>query len=205
MSDEGPTSRRGFFRALTLAGLDRAEEAGERVGRLFKGDTATPPPRRWLRPPGARPESEFLTTCESCGECVQACPAQCIRLDAQRAGGGPYIIARESPCVVCDDLACMPACPTDALQLVDHVQQIDMGWAIVDHDRCLRTEPDGEDCRLCVEPCPEGEAAIGINPQGLVEVRDGCIGCGVCEHACPTEPASIVVEPHHAGPSPERP
>ncbi len=92
-----------------------------------------------------------------------------------------------------------------------------MGTAVVDVTRCLRrptagVDPaargavarsgdrwpaasGGEDCRLCLHDCPLGETALGLDERGQVEVRSGCVGCGVCERVCPTEPASIVVRP----------
>jgi ferredoxin-type protein NapG len=139
---------------------------------------------------------------------VAACPAQCIQLDTAQpdreplADGLPYIIARQSPCVVCSDLSCMKACPTGALQLVAQPADIHMGVAVIDHRRCLRGpegyqpgSPAGEDCQLCVTQCPLGGSAIGFDAAGRVQVRRGCVGCGVCERACPTEPASIFVQP----------
>jgi len=34
--------------------------------------------RRFIRPPGALAEPEFLTTCNQCRMCVEACPADAI-------------------------------------------------------------------------------------------------------------------------------
>jgi len=163
---------------------------------------------RYLRPPGALPEPMFSDACSRCGACVQACPAQCIELDENVAGGQPYIVARQSPCVICDRLDCMNACPTGALKLVDLATDIRMGLAIVDPVRCLRNpatdartpagEDRGSDCRLCVDECPLGKAAIKLASDGGVQVQPGCVGCGVCERVCPTQPASIVVQPIHA-------
>ncbi len=120
------------------------------------------------------------------------------------AGGLPHIIARESPCVVCTDLSCMKVCPTGALKLVDRVADIHMGVAVVDPARCLRTAQDAHPgdraCRVCVNQCPVGQDALAIDAAGQLVVRPGCIGCGVCEQACPTEPASIVVRPRTAAP-----
>ncbi len=153
-------------------------------------------PQRILRPPGALPEDEFSAICSRCGICVQVCPAQCIKLDKQGliGEGHPYIVAAESACVVCDSLACMNNCPTGALKPIDKLQ-INMGLAKVTHSTCLRHH--GEDCRLCVDACTLGETAIMISTEsGRVRVKqDGCIGCGLCEAACPTEPRSIVVIP----------
>lgn len=156
---------------------------------------------RYLRPPGAVVQSEMATLCSRCGKCVAACPAKCIKLDAEVAGGLPHIVARESPCVVCDDLSCMKACPTGALKLVESIASIRMGIAAVDHACCVRTL--GEHCTLCIDPCPMGEAAIGIDAHNQVQVRPGCIGCGICERACPTEPASIWVMPWTEHPADE--
>jgi ferredoxin-type protein NapG len=158
---------------------------------------------RALRPPGARLElnesksaTEFETRCTRCGDCVRACPADAIRLDPRGllADGLPYIIPGQSPCVVCDSLACMPACPTGALQLVTR-ENIHIGTAKFIRTNCLRSH--GEDCTLCVDNCPIGPAALKISPiTGMVRVGvDACVGCGVCEQICPTDPRAIIVQP----------
>ena len=122
---------------------------------------------------------------------MTACPADAIRIDPQVAEGRPHIVARAAPCVICDDLECMHACPSGALQPVA-ANQIAMGRAEIDVARCLRGHPDDEDCRLCADHCPIGTEALEI-VDGKLAVRDGCTGCGVCESICPTAPASIRV------------
>ena len=85
----------------------------------------------------------------------------------------------------------MHACPSGALELVE-LAKIQMGLARLYEEHCLRS--NGEDCRICVEKCPLGEAAIRIDQAGTVEVREpGCVGCGVCEMYCPTTPKAIVI------------
>ncbi len=201
-----PGDRRAFFRHAMLWGLTGMEKAGRSMLGL-PGDARPPAPDlalRLLRPPGALPEPDFASTCSRCGDCVRACPAQCIVIDnapdpGSAVGGGmPYIIAGESPCVVCDELACMNVCPTGALRLVDSPRDIAMGFAVVDHDQCIRPSPgskDGEDCTLCISDCPIGDEAIGLDGDGLIQVLPGCVGCGVCERVCPTDPSAVIVEP----------
>ena len=88
----------------------------------------------------------------------------------------------------------MQACPSGALQLLGR-EQIRMGTAVVDGAACLRAH--GQDCRVCVDMCPYDEAAIRIDDSGIVQVLDGCVGCGICEWKCPVEPSAVVV--HIAG------
>jgi ferredoxin-type protein NapG len=161
------------------------------TGTPAHGDPAL---TRHLRPPGALPAEGFMSTCWRSGQCVSACPVQAIVIDPAVADGLPHIVARQSPCAICQDLACMKACPSGALAPVGDRTLIRIGLATVDPYRCLRAGRT-DDCRLCVTQCPIGETAIAISAEGGVEVRPGCTGCGVCEKACPTEPASIWVEP----------
>ncbi|MES9903640.1 MAG: 4Fe-4S binding protein, partial [Sedimenticola sp.] len=76
-----------------------------------------------LRPPGAlktpEDEKEFLSSCIKCGQCVQVCPVEAIKLADLDKGfgvGSPYIDAREQACdFSCDGLQCVLACPTGSL------------------------------------------------------------------------------------------
>lgn len=208
MSGLGPPipERRDFFRRLLLRGVEQVEKAGQAVGRRLTVAAHDNSAVTYLRPPGALAQPAFADVCSRCARCVQVCPAQCIVIDHEVAGGLPHIVARQDPCVLCDELSCMKACPSGALVLVEQVSQIKMGLAVVDHKRCLR-RPDqisatpassgsgGADCQSCVVDCPLSGVAIGIGTDGRIEVRPGCVGCGVCERVCPTEPASITIVP----------
>jgi MauM/NapG family ferredoxin protein len=197
---------------MMIGGIERAEASADEMGRKFsdvarhfKDDEPRvaemfADPVRYLRPPGALPEPLFMAACTQCGDCITACPAQCIKVSESPGGPGfgyPYIEARDKACVVCTDLTCMKVCPTEALNLVEDVKQIDMGTAFVNDMTCLRgPRGDLEQCTMCIDHCPLGEEAIGLDPHHhIVQVREACIGCGVCEHVCPTQPQSIWVEP----------
>ncbi|MDD5297476.1 MAG: 4Fe-4S dicluster domain-containing protein [Rhodocyclaceae bacterium] len=75
--------------------------------------------RSRLRPPGALDEKDFLSSCIKCGQCVQVCPVQAIKLADLVDGFGvgvPYIDARAQACdFSCDAVQCILACPTGAL------------------------------------------------------------------------------------------
>ena len=72
-----------------------------------------------MRPPGALEETDFLSSCIKCGQCVQVCPVQAIKLDDLDHGFGvgvPYIDSRSQACdFSCDAVQCILACPTGSL------------------------------------------------------------------------------------------
>jgi ferredoxin-type protein NapG len=207
MSDDRPMNRRRFFREglrellrPLASAVEPLEEAARHLGQLEK--LASKQARKvpldiWLRPPGALEETLFRETCSRCGVCVSVCPAHCIKIDptGARGNGAPYIEPNVMACVVCESLACMNHCPSGAL-VPTPLSLIDMGTAQWLPQHCLRSE--GEDCTVCIDQCPIGEVAIAL-VDGKIEVREeGCIGCGVCQHDCPTDPKAILVRPKAA-------
>jgi Pyruvate/2-oxoacid:ferredoxin oxidoreductase delta subunit len=82
-------------------------------------------------------------------------------------------------------------CPSGALRPIA-VFDVQMGTAVV-QSTCVTYH--GQPCAQCVTACPV-PGAIATAPDGhpLVDAAR-CIGCGVCEHVCPTPEASIIVEP----------
>ncbi|GHT90869.1 ferredoxin-type protein NapG [Betaproteobacteria bacterium] len=105
-------ARRAFLRSLALIGgvLGLALSA---YVPLLRDRLAR------LRPPGALNEADFLAACIKCGQCLQVCPVNAIRLGDIDEGFGigvPYINARAQACdFSCDAIQCILACPTGAL------------------------------------------------------------------------------------------
>jgi ferredoxin-type protein NapG len=96
-----------------------------------------------LRPPGALNEQEFLAACIKCGQCVQVCPVEAIKLADLSDGlgvGVPHIDPRDQACdFSCDGLQCVLACPTGALiHEISFPSEVDMGVArVVNEKQCL--------------------------------------------------------------------
>jgi ferredoxin-type protein NapG len=222
-----------------------------------------------LRPPGALDEKDFLASCIKCGQCVQVCPVQAIKLADLVDGfgvGTPHIDARSQACdFSCDAVQCVLACPTGSLTYKKPAFLTTRpGAALAAKPVLLAKEQDAEPrlnmterigvarltrpescrahqgkgfkgqargsefkgelrymsvnrwkpikvaehpydvalCDLCVQACPI-KGAISIEtvfaPDGSQRkspvVHEACVGCGVCEMICPTEPASIEVIP----------
>lgn len=166
-------------------------------------------PATALRPPGALPESDFLGACVRCGLCVRGCPYATLRLATPEqpvATGTPYFVAREVPCEMCEDIPCVAACPTGALD--PSMRDIDaarMGLAVlVDQETCLNFL--GLRCDVCYRVCPLIDRAITLerrhNPRTgkhtlfLPTIHsEHCTGCGKCEKSCVLEEAAIKVLP----------
>lgn len=225
--------------------------------------------RKRLRPPGALDEKDFLASCIKCGQCVQVCPVDAIRLADLADGFGvgvPYIAARDQACdFSCDAVQCILACPTGALtyrkpsymsvrpgaklaqkpillakendpeptlNLSERIGVArltrpesclarqgkgfkgqargadfkgELRYMSVDRWRPIKVADhpyDVELCDLCVTTCPiKGAISLEtiITADGSRKktpvVHEPCVGCGVCEMICPTEPASIEVIP----------
>ncbi len=132
-------NRRGFLKSLGFgAGI---------MGAAFLG--ALPVLKGWvrrLRPPGALAEDEFLASCIKCGQCLQVCPVEAIKLADLRDGfgvGTPYIDPRAQACdFSCDGLQCVLACPTGALtHEISYSHEAEMAVAeVVSPDRCLAAQ-----------------------------------------------------------------
>ncbi len=106
-----------------------------------------------LRPPGAIKtpfnEQEFFAACIKCGQCVQVCPVEAIKLADITDGFGigvPYIDARDQACdFSCDGLQCVLACPTGALTHdLDYPADARMGFARLSRPKaCLAVQGKG--------------------------------------------------------------
>jgi len=154
-----------------------------------------------VRPPGSI-ESELMSHCVRCAECLRACPTGALQPAISEAGieglWTPILLPRLGYCdFACN--ACGQVCPTQAipaLSLEEKQTQV-IGKAYIDENRCIAWA-DHTDCIVCEEMCPLPEKAIQLDEQQVTlsdgsqktiklphVLRERCIGCGICEYKCP--------------------
>ena len=134
-----------------------------------------------VRPPGAvRPDTEFLSACIRCGECMRVCPTNALHPSGLENGIAglwtPTFVFNIGYCeyfcgITKNDIEqgrldnpanlCGMVCPTGAIRQLTHAEKIahKIGTAVFDHSRCLPWAR-GEECLTCEEQCPLPEKAI---------------------------------------------
>ena len=204
--DDASRARRQFVvdAARTACGMGLL---GLGLAAVTRGAQALPP--QAVRPPGALKEADFQAACVRCGLCVRDCPYDILALATAGqpvAMGTPFFVARDKPCEMCEDIPCVKACPTGALDhgLTD-IRKAKMGLAVlIDHENCLNHL--GLRCDICYRVCPVIDQAITLDQQRNertgghamfipVVHAEACTGCGKCEKACPLPVAAIKVHP----------
>lgn len=199
-------SRRRFL-------LDSARTAGSvalfSLGISMYSKKSASLPSQAVRPPGAIDEEKFASACIRCGLCVRDCPFDTLKLATlgeDVTTGTPYFTARDVPCEMCDDIPCVVACPTGALDhSLTNIDDARMGLAVlIDEENCLNFQ--GLRCDVCYRICPAINKAITLEIESNMRSgkhavfiptvhSDHCTGCGKCERACVLEKAAIKVLP----------
>jgi len=200
--------RRGFFRQ----GLRKVSEiAVKEVEAHIKRKI------RWIRPPYALAELEFLLTCTRCGECISACPHQVIFPLPTSVGtqiaGTPALDLLNKACHLCPEWHCLKVCQPRALRLPqpnsDHEESLEnqsdkkhneaqviaiplprLALSKLDESRCLPYK--GPECGACRGSCPV-DGAMVWNMEKPRIINDLCVGCALCRVACIVEPKAIAI------------
>ena len=184
--------RRAFFRrALHKTGETVVRELDERIAAQA---------RRWIRPPWAQAELEFLLACTRCGDCIQACPHQVVFALPARVGmhfaGTPALDLLNRGCHLCPDWPCGNACTTGALRPPragsdEPSAPPPFALARIDPERCLPYQ--GPECGACEHACPVPGALRWEGPRPQIDTTR-CVGCARCREACIVAPSAVIIE-----------
>lgn len=202
----------GFSRAPASGGVDLGRRglllsggAGLAAVAVSRATPAFDPIRAnplLIRPPGARPEPDFLARCVKCGECMKVCTTNGLQPTLLEAGlegiWSPILVPATGYCEFRCTL-CGQVCPTGAIQPLTPAEKAQwrIGTAMFDRGRCL-PHAHATPCIVCEEVCPTPTKAIWFE-EVTVKDRAGqdvrlkqphvdlklCIGCGICETKCP--------------------
>lgn len=210
---EAEVSGPDLRRRKTVTGI----AAGVAAVPLLRANTALGKSRneRLIRPPSALEETDFLSRCIRCGECMKVCPNNSLQ-PAITEGGlegiwTPILTPRigycEPSCVLCSEV-----CPTGAIWKItpqekgwvvgvekSNRQPVRLGTAFYDRGRCLPWAM-ATDCIVCEEWCPVSPKAIYLKEVEEIDSSGNkkllkqphvdpsrCVGCGACEYACPLQ------------------
>jgi len=164
-----------------------------------------------VRPPGSRPEPEFLDRCIRCHKCIRICSTSGRFLQPSFLEGGlesfltPVGVARYGYCEY-NCTMCTEVCPTQAIHPLDleTKKKTVIGLAFIDRSRCIPWYKN-EKCIVCEEQCPTPKKAIELREEKVVHfdgtermvlrpyvIEELCIGCGICETKCPVEGESAI-------------
>jgi len=200
MVDEIDSNRRSFFRR---AAGKAAEKVVEHAQSKIEARAT-----RWVRPPFALSELEFVLACTRCGDCFEACPYKV--LFPLPSGYGADVAATAAldvsngGCHLCKDWPCVAACEPGALKIPsiseeegsigveagETVLWPKMAQAHIIEDNCLPFK--GPECGACEGHCPIPDTLTFYREKPRIN-QDSCSGCGLCLAACIGEPKAIQI------------
>lgn len=158
---------------------------------------------RWLRPPFARSEIDFLVACSRCDHCVDRCPAKILFKLPLSAGvqvvGTPAMDLNQKGCLMCEGWPCVAVCEPNALSLPKSEENSTqpplpkLSVVQIDMSTCLPYL--GPECGACRTACPVPGALLWReNKMPMIDPKI-CTGCALCRQACILESKAISFHP----------
>ncbi len=192
-------------RTLLYSGMSGVIFASVNLSGLYshygKPGEGTVSPKGLVRPPGSRPEKDFLALCVRCGECMASCPNNALQPIWFEAGNqglfSPSLVPKRGACNP-DCNNCGTVCPTSAIRPLEISDRrwAKTGTARIMRERCLAWEQQKR-CMVCDEVCPYSAVKFRDEPGNPVPVpevlEERCAGCGFCEHHCPVQNQSAII------------
>ena len=134
-----------------------------------------------VRPPWSLPEGRFTVTCDGCGDCVDACPQNILKINGRRLAEVDF---SRNACTFCGD--CATTCSPGAI--AGPGNNAKLPWQLIAgiSPDCLAIK--GTSCLRCLESCPT-EAIVArpaLRGKTSMEISAAaCNGCGACVSDCP--------------------
>lgn len=196
------SGRRAFFLSALMVGTAVTTEA--KKGRIVplagmdrKEDRTTP-----VVPAGSSSLKNFTDHCTACQLCVSSCPNNVLRPSSSPENFmQPEMHFDKGYCrPECNN--CSQVCPAGAIRPIDAEEKssVQIGHAVIRLELCV-VNTDEVKCGNCARHCPVGAIRlVKKNPDDkdsrLIPCvnEERCIGCGACEHLCPSE--AIHIEGH---------
>lgn len=148
-------------------------------------------------PAGSGSVKDFYSRCTACQLCVQNCPQQVLQpstdlehlLQPQMDFSKGYC---RLECNICSTL-----CPSGAIRNIDLAEKsrTKIATAKLNLELCLAAKGE-EGCGNCARHCPTGALRMLQAEEYTRKIpvvnEELCIGCGACEHLCPSRPISAI-------------
>ena len=155
---------------------------------------------RWIRPPYAIEELDFLLACTRCNKCIEACPHDVIfKLSAMlgvQVVGTPAMDLLNKGCHLCEDWPCVTVCEPKALQFPEveegeTVPYTKIAYAEINTETCLPYS--GPECGACESSCPIPGALKWDMTKPYIDY-ELCTGCALCREACIVDPKAVNIQ-----------
>lgn len=201
-------SRRQMMAATAILATTAAVKAQEKRvdgGLAVIEDKQAPVRETPLVPAGARSLKHFSQHCVACQLCITACPNELLRPSGRLENLMQPEMSYERgycrpECTKCSDI-----CPAGAIVKLAQGEKAStqIGHAVWVEKNCVSARNEAA-CNNCAVHCPAGAITmVHMNPNDETSPMrpaidiERCIGCGACEHLCPSRPFSaIYVEGH---------
>lgn len=204
VASEPDGSKRSF---LVTAGLAAAAAVNAQTEKVVDGGLApikerkAPARRTPIVPAGAKSVRNFYQHCTGCQLCVSRCPNNVLKPSVSLMNLMQPVMSFEDGYCRPECNTCSEVCPAGAIKFVKLPEKVStrIGYAVVHKCRCIAIK-EGVKCGNCARHCPNGAITMVHKVKGdptspLIPAVDAekCIGCGACEHVCPSRPVSAIV------------
>lgn len=202
-ADVKDSSRRNFLGLIAFVGGATLMDAAEKTvdgGLAFIEDKKIPLRSKHISPPGSKGHVNIASRCTGCQLCVTVCPNHVLRPSGNLENFMHPVASYERGYCRPECTKCSEVCPTGAIQKIDVAAKssIQIGRAQWVKENCIPLT-DGVSCGNCERHCPVGAIQMIATIPGDDESlkipgvdTEKCIGCGACEHLCPSRPFSAI-------------